>query len=154
MPPSVLKREIRQRKPFTSLAEEAFLNLQRGAGVLLQEFTRFLKPWKLTPATYNSLRILRGAHPEVLPCGEVGERLVTPEPDVTRLIDRLERLGLVQRERDGDDRRVVRVTITASGLAVLAELDDPVRNWLKNAMSRLPATDLRGLVGLLERLRG
>lgn len=154
MPPSVLKREIRQKKPFASRAEEAFLNLQRGAGLLLQEFSRFLKPWKLTPATYNSLRILRGAHPEMLACGEVGERLVTPEPDVTRLMDRLEKTGLVRRERDDEDRRVVRVGITPRGLALLTDLDEPVHSWLKASMSRLPANDLKALVNLLERLRG
>ena len=154
MPPSVLKREIRQKKPFASRAEEAFLNLQRGAGVLLQEFSRFLKPWKLTPATYNSLRILRGAHPEMLACGEVGDRLVTPEPDVTRLIDRLEKGGFVRRERDGEDRRIVRVGITPRGLSLLADLDEPVKAWLKASMNCLPASDLKSLVGLLERLRG
>ena len=108
-----LGEEIQQRKPFVSLEEEAFLGLQRTASLLLQALGRELKGQDLTPAQYNTLRILRGAEPDALTCGgltcgEIGDRLVSPGPDVTRLLDRLEQRGLITRLRDPEDRRVVR----------------------------------------------
>ena len=123
---ATLDQEIRQRKPFVSLEEEVFLGLQRTASLLLQALGRELKGHDLTPAQYNALRILRGAEPDAaasggLTCSEIGERLVSPGPDVTRLLDRLEQRGLVLRQRDAGDRRVVRARITAAGLALLAE---------------------------------
>src|SRR3954471_20091039 len=125
-----LKREIQQEKPFASLEEEAFLSLQRTASLLIQALGRELKGHDLTPAQYNTLRILRGAGPDALTCGEIGERLVSPGPDVTRLLDRMEQQGLVTRLRDVEDRRVVRARITEKGLDLLEELDEPVGRLL------------------------
>ena len=90
-----LQKEIRQTKPFASLEEEIFLNLQRTAEVLMRRLTEELKPSDLTPTQYNVLRILRGAEPDGLPCREISARMVTHDPDVTRLLDRLEKRGLV-----------------------------------------------------------
>ena len=117
--PDRLRAEIHQDDPFDSPEEEVFLNLQRTAAILTGRFAAELRAWGLTPAQYNVLRILRGAGPGGRTCGEVGERLVAPGPDVTRLIDRLERAGLVARERDEADRRVVRARIRRDGLARL-----------------------------------
>src|SRR4051812_38240258 len=100
-----LSQEIHQEKPFAGLEEEAFLGLQRTASLLMQALGRELKGHDLSPAQYNTLRILRGAQPDALTCGEIGERLVSPGPDVTRLLDRLEQGGLVTRLRDAEDRR-------------------------------------------------
>lgn len=151
---SSLREEIRQARPFVSLEEEAFLSLQRTASVLLQALGRELKDWELTPAQYNTLRILRGAEPEALTCGEIGERLVSPGPDVTRLLDRLETRGLVARLRDEEDRRVVRARISEKGIALLAELDGPVEDALGRILGHLGPERLRTLIGLLDQARG
>jgi DNA-binding MarR family transcriptional regulator len=148
-----LGREIHQEKPFASLEEEAFLGLQRTASLLLQSLGRALKGHDLTPAQYNTLRILRGAEPDALTCGEIGERLVSPGPDVTRLLDRLEQRGLVTRLRDGEDRRVVRARITAPGLDLLAALDEPVGRMLGELLGNLGQDRLRTLVALLGEAR-
>lgn len=151
---STLGREIRQTKPFVSLEEEAFLGLQRTASLLLQALGRELKDQDLSPAQYNTLRILRGAEPEALTCGEIGDRLVSPGPDVTRLLDRLEGRGLVLRVRDEEDRRVVRARITEQGIALLARLDGPVGESLHRILGHLGAERLQTLIGLLEQARG
>jgi DNA-binding MarR family transcriptional regulator len=148
-----LGREIHQEKPFASPEEEAFLGLQRTASLLLQSLGRALKGHDLTPAQYNTLRILRGAEPDALTCGEIGERLVSPGPDVTRLLDRLEQRGLVTRLRDGEDRRVVRARITTPGLDLLAALDEPVGRMLAALLGNLGADRLRTLVELLGEAR-
>lgn len=150
---SKLQRELRQSRPFRSREEEAFLNLQRSAGQLQQAFTQTLRPFGLTPTQYNALRILRGAHPQALACGEVGERMVTPMPDVTRLLDRLEAQGWVRRARDLEDRRVVTAAITDAGLELLASLDAPVEAWLRASLGHLGEEALGTLVTLLERAR-
>ncbi|MEM7481495.1 MAG: MarR family transcriptional regulator [Acidobacteriota bacterium] len=150
---STLRHELRQSKPFGTPAEEAFLALARTAGMLDQELARRLKAHGLTPTQYNALRILRGAHPETLTCGEVGERMVTPLPDVTRLVDRLERAGWARRERAKDDRRVVRVAVTDEGLDLLAALDGPVLQWMEEFLGHLPKAEIRTLIRLLEAVR-
>jgi DNA-binding MarR family transcriptional regulator len=148
-----LSTEIRQSKPFASLEEEAFLALQRSAALLLRAVARELEAHELTPAQHNTLRILRGAGPDALTCGEIGERLVSPGPDVTRLLDRLEKQGLVQRLRDEQDRRVVRARITEKGVALLEEIDPSVDRILRELLGHLGEQDLQRLIDLLERAR-
>jgi DNA-binding MarR family transcriptional regulator len=148
-----LSREIQQEKPFVSLEEEAFLGLQRTASLLIQALGRELKGYDLTPAQYNTLRILRGAGPDALTCGEIGERLVSPGPDVTRLLDRLEQGGLVTRLRDAEDRRVVRARITEKGIDLLDRLDEPVGEMLARLLGNLGPAKLKSLVALLEQAR-
>ncbi|HKI00813.1 MAG TPA: MarR family transcriptional regulator [Thermoanaerobaculia bacterium] len=145
--------EIRQQKPFVSPEEEAFLALQRTASLLLQAVGRTLRDHDLTPAQYNTLRILRGAGAEALTCGEIGERLVSPGPDVTRLLDRLEKGGLIERLRDGEDRRIVRARITEKGLELLAALDEPVERTLSQLLGPLGKQRLRTLAELLDEAR-
>jgi len=148
-----LSQEIHQQKPFVSLEEEAFLGLQRTASLLLQSLGRELKGHDLTPAQYNTLRILRGAGPDALTCGEIGDRLVSPGPDVTRLLDRLEQGGLVTRLRDAEDRRIVRARITEKGLDLLATLDEPVGRMLGRLLGNLGQERLRTFVSLLDEAR-
>ncbi|MDA8020445.1 MAG: MarR family transcriptional regulator [Thermoanaerobaculia bacterium] len=153
-----LRHEIRQESPFRSPEEEAYLNLQRTANILLQGLTRLLRDRApgtagMTPSQYNVLRILRGSHPDALTCGEIGERLVTPGPDVTRLLDRLEQQAWVERERDVVDRRVVRSRITEQGLGVLADLDGAVDRWLHEQLGHLGGEDLGALSELMVRAR-
>jgi DNA-binding MarR family transcriptional regulator len=148
-----LRQEIRQDAPFASSEEEVFLNLQRSAHLLARAFGAVLDTSELTLPQYNVLRILRGSHPRVLTCGEIAERLVTPGPDVTRLLDRLERRGLAERARDPADRRVVRVGVTAAGLELLAGLDQPVAVWLRDHLEHLEPDEQATLVRLLEKAR-
>ena len=148
-----LREEIRQTRPFASLQEEAFLNLQRTGNALLQALSRLFKEHDLTPTQYNVLRILRGAHPQTLTCGDIGERLVTPDPDVTRLLDRLEKRGLVSRTRDTADRRVVRGGITGAGLELLEELDQPVPRFIGEMLGHMSDDEMKAFIRLLEKAR-
>lgn len=121
-----LLEEIKQTKPFASREEEVYLNLQRTAEALRSVVAETLKPYELTGSQYNVLRILRGAGAAGVKCSEISERLVTKDSDITRLLDRLIARKLVTRERDEKDRRAIVARITAAGLRLLAELDEPV----------------------------
>ena len=148
-----LRTEIHQTKPFASLEEEAFLNLQRTADALLHGLEAALKPVGLSPSQYNVLRILRGAEAEGLACREVADRMVTRDPDITRLLDRLEARGLVIRARDREDRRVITVRITPEGLRLLQELDAPVAELPQRLFGHLDEAQLRTLIELLQMAR-
>ena len=153
-----LREQIRQSRPFRSTEEEAYLNLQRTANLLFQSGARIIKnaaPGRrgLTPSQYNVLRILRGVSPDPLTCGEISRRLVTPGPDVTRLLDRLESQGWVERIRDEADRRLVRSRITKVGLELLAGLDEAVAEWLQDSLGHLDAAEQQRLIELLEKAR-
>ena len=145
-----LQAAIRQRRPFPSLEAEAFLNLQRSADALMRGLAELLKPHDLSPTQYNVLRILRGAEPDGLPCGEVGARLVTRDPDVTRLLDRMERRALLTRTRGPGDRRVVRARIAAEGLRLVNRLDGPIAGLHRGQLAHLGERRLRTLITLLE----
>ncbi len=150
-----LARDIKQSKPFYSTRLEAFFNLVRTTEALTRDHSHLLKPYDLSRTQYNVLRILRGAGDDGLPCSEIGNRLISHDPDVTRLIDRLERRGLVSRTRETADRRVVTVRITASGAELLAECDLDRRSdeLLAVRFDRISADDCKTLITLLENLR-
>ncbi len=145
-----IQSELQQTKPIGSLEEEAFLNLQRTTAQLSQAMTELLKEHDLTPTQYNVLRILRGAGTAGLAAGEIGERMITRDPDVTRLLDRLERRGLVERWRCTEDRRVVWTRINAAGLDAIAPLDRPVDELHVDLLRHMGDDRLRQLVELLE----
>src|ERR1700675_379594 len=113
---SPFQLELKQKIPFTSREAEAYLSLLRTADALQTQVEARLKLFGLTGTQYNALRILRGAGPEGLPCREIGERMITRDPDITRLLDRLEDRGFVQRTRAKNDRRVICGKITPAGL--------------------------------------
>lgn len=148
-----LSSELKQTQPFRSVQVEAYLNLLRTSDALTRGLTSLLRGCGLSLPQYNVLRILRGAGEQGRTCGEIAERMITRDPDVTRLLDRLEVQGLVQRERDRDDRRVVRATIAAAGLAVLAGLDEPIDALHVKQLGHLSEPELRQLIHLLERTR-
>jgi DNA-binding MarR family transcriptional regulator len=148
-----LKEEIRQTRPFSSAAEEAFLNIQRTSAALNREFEALLKPLGLTSTQYNVLRILRGAGSEGLLCRQVGERMITPDPDITRLLDRMEKRGLISRSRDSRDRRVIFTRITRDGLMLLEKLDRPVNDFHRKRLAHLDKNNIRSLIQLLEAAR-
>jgi DNA-binding MarR family transcriptional regulator len=145
--------EIKASAPFSSREEEVSLNILRTAALLEHAVAERLKPHGLTPTQYNVLRILRGAGSEGLCRSEVTERMLTPVPDATRLLDRLEEAGLVARDRNLDDRRFVTARITRSGLEKLADLDEPVQRMHEELLGHIPEEDLGRLTGLLERSR-
>ena len=155
-----LQRDLKKKHGFDSPEQEAYLNLARTHAKLAGPFVRLFKYHGLSEAAYNILRVLRGVRrlPEqgrdALPCGEVGERLVTRVPDVTRLIDRLVVAGLVERMRGEDDRRVVLARITTEGLALLRRLDRPVLDLHAQTLGHLTRDELKQLNALLEKARG
>jgi DNA-binding MarR family transcriptional regulator len=148
-----LQEEIRQQKPFVSLEQEAVLNVLRTADVLQQRLTAALKPFKLSHSQYNVLRILRGAGPKGLACREISERMITRDPDITRLLDRLEARGLLTRARDQKDRRVVMARITSEGQRLLEVLDRPIVEVDRQLLQHLGEQRLRALIELLELAR-
>ena len=148
-----LRDEIRQTKPFTSAEQEAFLSLGRTWAVLEHAFAEALRPYGITPTQYNVLRILRGAGETGLCRTEVMQRLISKVPDTTRLLDRMEAAGLIERERSDRDRRFVTTRVTAAGLSLLAELDDPVKELHRLHLGVLDRTELRMLIASLERVR-
>ncbi len=116
--------------------------------MLSRGFAPLLKAEELSSTQYNVLRILRGA-PEGLPCGEIGNRMITRDPDITRLLDRLEKRGLVSRCRETKDRRMVLTRITDKGLELLARLDEPVQEIHRAQMGHLGRERLQALVELV-----
>lgn len=151
--PGKLKDEIHQQKPFISASEEAYLNLVRTADALTRDLERLLQPHALTSTQYNVLRILRGAGEAGATCTGVAERLLAYDPDVTRLLDRLEKVGLVRRERSTKDRRVVMAFVTDAGLEILAKLDEPLAELLERQFRPLKKEQIEQLIDTLERLR-
>src|SRR5262249_43805756 len=118
--------DIKKKGPFESLEQEVFLNLQRTADALMRDVAELLKPANLSATQYNVLRILRGAAAAGPPCQEAAERMITRDPDMTRLLDRLESRGLITRTRSTEDRRVLLARITESGMKLLKPLDEPL----------------------------
>lgn len=148
-----LKEDIKQTAPFDSVEQEAFLNAVRTAAQLEHRLADGLKPHGLTVTQYNVLRILRGAGSEGRCRNEVQDRMLTPVPDVTRLLDRMEEAGLVVRKRDDADRRFVMARITRAGLDLLEKLDGPVRRMHQEQLGHMSRSELRTLSDLLEKAR-
>jgi DNA-binding MarR family transcriptional regulator len=148
-----LQAELKQKVPFTSREQEAYLSLLRTADAVQSSVEARLKAFGLTGTQYNALRILRGAGAEGLPCSEVGERMITRDPDITRLLDRLQKRGLVERARGKSDRRVVHGKITAAGLKLLREMDGPVEKHGHEMLRHVGQAKLERLIELLELVR-
>jgi DNA-binding MarR family transcriptional regulator len=147
-----IQSEIPQKQSL-GLAEEAFVAVLRTADRLQWKAAEMLKPHGLSPTQYNALRILRGAGPEGLACSEVGERMINHDPDITRLLNRLERSGLIQRSREPKDRRVIKTRITAAGLDLLKGLNRVVAEFHRQLLGHLGQERLESLVRLLEAAR-
>ena len=139
---SGLAKEIGKKQPFAVPAEEAFLNILRTCSILTAQGNRLMRDKGLAEPSYNILRILRGAGDEGR-CGfEIASHLIAQVPDMTRLIDRLEKLGLLERKRVDQDRRLVRCFITKEGLRVLKEIDEPLIGLHKRQFARLSKQQL------------
>ena len=132
--------------------EDAFLDLLRTTDLLSRGPAQVLKTEDLSPTQYNVLRILRGS-PQGLPCGEIASRMITRDPDITRLLDRLEKRALISRCRETTDRRTVVARITPDGLKALARLDGPVEQAHRQQLGHLGRERLSALAELLEAAR-
>lgn len=132
--------------------EMAFLELCRTTDLLSRQLSVLLKTEDLSANQYNVLRILRGS-PDGLPCGEIGNRMITRDPDITRLLDRLEKRDLISRCRETKDRRMVMARITPEGLKLLARIDEPVRETHRSQLGHLGRERLRALTELLQAAR-
>jgi DNA-binding MarR family transcriptional regulator len=130
------------------LEEAVFLDLLRTTDILSRSLVQVLKNADLSATQYNVLRILRGA-PDGLACGEIASRMITRDPDVTRLLDRLEKRGLIARRRQTSDRRTVMARITPEGLKLLSRLDEPVQAAHRQQLGHLGRQQLRSLTELL-----
>ncbi len=150
---SILSAEIKQTKPFRVPEEEAVLNIMRTHSVLTAEFMKLAKSHGITQVQYNILRILRGAGADGLPCVEIGNRMITRVPDMTRLIDRLEKSGLVRRHRSSSDRRIVQVMIAEKGLEVVDSMDQPTLDLLKKQLGHISRVDLGKINDLMVKVR-
>ena len=139
--------------PPASLEERVFLALLKVADTLGQQAEQLTRAVELTGTQYNVLRILRGAGSEGLACRGIGDRMITHDPDITRLLDRLEKQGSITRERQKHDRRVVKARITPRGLQLLKPLDQPMRDLHKRQFRHMAGARLKTLYGLLEEIR-
>jgi DNA-binding MarR family transcriptional regulator len=160
-----LQSKIGKANPFASVEQEVFLNLQKTADCLSAEFAELFKPYGISGTQYNVLRILRGqkagccAGGHVDPgaagvaCREIADQMITRDPDMTRLLDRLEGSGLIARERDKKDRRMISTRITDAGLALLRQLDEPVMELHNRQLGHLGEKRLGELLELLEAVR-
>lgn len=133
--------------------EVAFLELVRTTDMLSRRLVPVLKAEELSSNQYNVLRILRGSA-DGLPCGEIGNRMVTRDPDITRLLDRLEKRGLISRHRETKDRRMIMARITPGGIELLSRMDKPVREAHRAQLGHLGREGLRALSELLQAARG
>ena len=147
--PTELQLEIRQGRPFESLRQEALLNLWRTGAAMQDGLERVLKQHQVSAAQYNVLRILRGAGDAGLCRNEIRDRLVARMPDVTRLLDRLEATGLVRRERDSADRRLVSTYLTDAGAALLRSLDGPVSAEHDRQLGHMSDDQVQSLIALV-----
>ena len=144
-----LKEDLRQRKPFTSLQQEAFLNVLRTSSKLTDALEDLLRPYGISATQYNVLRILRGSGPDGLCRNELRDRMLTRMPDMTRLLDRMEDGGLVTRAREREDRRMVLTRISSTGQELLKQLDAPVSELHRAQLDRLTNDQLRSMIDLL-----
>ncbi len=148
-----LQEELKQTRPFRTVEEEVMVGLARTADALQRGFVGVFKAVGLSATQYNVLRILRGAGGPGLSCGDITERMVTRDPDLTRLLDRLETRRLVTRARDGEDRRVVTTRITQAGLSLLEQLEAPLAAEQRRLLGHMGEKRLRVLADLLDEAR-
>jgi DNA-binding MarR family transcriptional regulator len=138
------------RRRFGCLEEDVFVSMHRTADLLARNAEKVLRDGDVSPNQYNVLRILRGS-PEGLPCTEIARRMISRDPDITRLLDRLEKRSLISRCRETKDRRTVLTRITPDGLQLLRDLDGPITEIHKSQLGHLGREGLRSLLDLLEK---
>jgi len=148
-----MRAKPRKLHPPAALEERVFLALMKTANALGQEAEQLTRSIGMTGTQYNVLRILRGAGPDGLACSGIGERMISRDPDMTRLLDRMEKGGLITRQRQKDDRRVVKTQITEEGLRLLKKLDQPMRELHKTQFLHMTSARVKILEDLLYALK-
>jgi MarR family transcriptional regulator, organic hydroperoxide resistance regulator len=138
-----------KRAPAHSLEQDVFIAILKLADALTRQADHLIRTAGFSGVQYNVLRILRGAEPHGLACREIGDRMISHDSDITRLLDRMEKRDLITRERQTDDRRVIKTRITATGLAALAQLDEPVSSMHRHQFAHMSAMRLKTLSALL-----
>jgi DNA-binding MarR family transcriptional regulator len=149
---SSVGEEIHQTRAFATVEEELLVSLLRTTDVLHERFEHIIRPLNVSMTQYNVLRILRGAEPTGRTCGEIGERMIAREPDVTRLLERMDKAGLIKRTRDSADRRVVVTRITSAGLRLLDELEPKLRE-LDGLLKPMGVRKIEAMLKLLDEVR-
>jgi DNA-binding MarR family transcriptional regulator len=147
-----MSQRLKNSSASVPLEHRIFLALLQAADALGLEAEQLIKSSGLTAAQYNVLRILRGAEPDGLACRGIGDRMISHDPDITRLLDRMEKRSLISRERQTEDRRVIKTRITKEGLDLLKKLDQPVRELHHRQFHHMPAARLKTLLELLEQV--
>jgi DNA-binding MarR family transcriptional regulator len=153
MTPKRLQDELKKRHPFASAEQEAILNLLRTSDQLQNRLGRLFREYGLTASQYNVLRILRGEG-QPLPCLEIADRMIQVVPAITGVLDRLEKQGLITRQRCTEDRRIVYVALSEKARELLARMDEPVMKRQHELMGHLSAEELAELSRLVEKARG
>jgi DNA-binding MarR family transcriptional regulator len=141
-----------RKRDLPSLEARVFVALLTAADRLSQHAENLVKDYGLTGTQYNVLRILRGAEPAGLACKGISDRMISHDPDMTRLLDRMDKRGLITRERQTDDRRVVKTRITAQGLEILKKLDQPIQQLHERQFRDMSQTRLKALASALEEI--
>jgi DNA-binding MarR family transcriptional regulator len=150
---SSLATALKQNRPFVSLEQEVYLSILRTASELSYAADQLFRPFDITSSQYNVLRILRGAGADGLCRNEISERMVTATPDMSRLLDRMERAGWVTRERAEDDRRQVSTYITKSGMKLLETMERPIRDFLARLFHGTAVSDLKTILKVNDQIR-
>jgi len=150
---SSLATTLKQNRPFVSLEQEVYLSILRTASELSYAVDQFFRPFDITPSQYNVLRILRGAGTDGLCRNEISEGMVTATPDMTRLLDRMEKSGWVTRERAVEDRRQVSTHITKSGMELLARLERPTGDFVTPLFAGATISDLKTVLKVNDQIR-
>jgi DNA-binding MarR family transcriptional regulator len=148
-----LAAALKQNRPFVKFEQEVYLSILRTASELSYSVDQFFRPFDITPSQYNVLRILRGAGTDGLCRNEISERMVTATPDMSRLLDRMEKAGWVTRERGADDRRQVSTHITKSGMKLLARLESPTRDFVTQLFAGAAVSDLKAVLKVNDQIR-
>lgn len=150
---SSLAATLKQNRPFVSLEQEVHLSILRTASELSYAVDQFFRPFGITSSQYNVLRILRGAGTDGLCRNEISERMVTATPDMSRLLDRMEKAGWVTRERSEDDRRQMSTHITKTGMELLARLEKPTGDFVTPLFAGATSRDLKTVLKVNDRIR-
>ena len=150
---SLILKELKQKKPFSSLSQEAVVGLLRTADILRRGYYSVVERGNISPQQYNVLRILRGAGVKGLPTLEIADRLLEKSPGITRFVDQLESVGLLERQRNSLDRRQVFCVITKAGLQLINRMDAPVDAWDHGSLAMLARKELKVLIATLDRIR-
>ncbi|HXC97042.1 MAG TPA: MarR family transcriptional regulator [Edaphobacter sp.] len=150
---SSLATTLKQNRPFTSLEQEVYLSILRTTSELSYAVDQFFRPFDITPSQYNVLRILRGARADGLCRNEISERMVTATPDMSRLLERMEKAGWIMRERAEEDRRQVCTHITESGMKLLTKLEKPTGDFVTRLFTGTSVSDLKTVLRVNDYIR-